>query len=147
VESTRQNLRRLLLVGISLFVDLTQAGEHGIEPYAPTLHGEATALERLVQYRRVPIPDMQTPTPEEMIGILDTVDAGLSAGRMVYVHCLAGLGRTGTVVGCHLARHGLDGTQALEEIVRLRKGAARSWDRSPVTEAQRAMVRGWPVGT
>jgi len=33
--------------------------------------------------------------------ILDTIDAALSAKRIVYVHCWGGVGRTGTVIGCH----------------------------------------------
>ena len=34
--------------------------------------------------------------------ILDCLDDALRSGRKVYVHCRAGIGRTGTVVGCLL---------------------------------------------
>ena len=33
----------------------------------------------------------------------------------VYVHCWGGIGRTGTVVGCWLVRHGMTGDEALAE--------------------------------
>ena len=39
--------------------------------------------------------------------------ARAGAGRRVYVHCRAGIGRTGTVIGCYLAEQGLDGPAAV----------------------------------
>ena len=44
------------------------------------------------------------------------VDDALGEGRTVYVHCWGGIGRTGTVVGCWLVRHGLTGRGALDQI-------------------------------
>ena len=38
--------------------------------------------------------------------ILDKIDDDLAAGHNIYVHCWGGVGRTGTVVGCWLVRHG-----------------------------------------
>jgi protein-tyrosine phosphatase len=92
------------------------------------------------------IPDMDTPAPEEMVRILEAIDAALEAGQTVYVHCYGGIGRTGTVVGCYLARHGMSGTDALREIARLRQGTPDGWVRSPQTRAQCEMVRNWPAG-
>ncbi len=89
------------------------------------------------------IPDLHTPLPEGMARILDTIDAALEAGRTVYVHCYGGIGRTGTVVGCYLVRHGTDGEAALAEIARLRRETPDGWKRSPETHAQREMVRNW----
>ena len=37
----RHKLRRLLDAGITLFIDLTEAGEYGLKPYASLLPGEA----------------------------------------------------------------------------------------------------------
>jgi len=144
-KRVRQDLRRLLLVGVALFLDLTQEGEYGLEPYASLLLEDANALGRSVEYRRMPIPDMETPTHEEMTHVLDTIDSALEANHAIYLHCFAGMGRTGTVVGCYLVRHGVDGKEALSEIAHLRRGAVDWWDRSPVTPAQRAMVREWPA--
>ena len=88
---------------------------------------------------------METPTQEEMAGILDTIDAALDAGHTVYVHCYGGIGRTGTVIGCYLVRHGMSGEEALEEIAGLRQGTPDGWKRSPETEPQRQMVQNWLV--
>ena len=145
-DVSREKLRLLLNVGVSLFVDLTQAGEYGLEPYTLTLEEEAAATGRKVVHLRTSIRDRGTPSPEQMTHILDTIDAALAGGRTVYVHCYAGIGRTGTVVGCYLVRHGMGGEEALAEIARLRQGISDGWITSPETAAQRGMVRGWSVG-
>ena len=84
---------------------------------------------------------MSTPTVEEMTEILDTIDAAVEAGKVVYLHCMMGLGRTGVVVGCYLVRHGMSGEEALEEIPRLRRDLPVT--NSPTTEDQRNMVLEW----
>jgi protein-tyrosine phosphatase len=145
-EISREKLRLLLNVGVSLFLDLTQAGEYGLEPYTPTLEKEATVIGRMVVHQRMSIRDRGTPSPEQMTHILDTIDAALAEGKTVYVHCYAGIGRTGTVVGCYLVRHGMSGEEALAEIARLRRAISDGWITSPETAAQRGMVRGWSMG-
>jgi protein-tyrosine phosphatase len=100
-------------------------------------------MGRPVLHRRMPIADMDTPTPEEMSQTLALIDQALADGRSIYVHCWGGIGRTGTVVGCHLVQHGLSGIQAIEEIARLRAGTPDAWRASPETEEQRQMVLSW----
>ena len=80
-----------------------------------------------------------------MASILETIDGLLASGREVYVHCYGGIGRTGTVVGCFLARHGMAGAEALEQIARWRERTPDGWIRSPETDEQRRMVLNWPV--
>jgi hypothetical protein len=141
-----QKIRRLLEAGATFFLDLTEAGEYGLKPYTPLLREEAAALGRSVKHQRMPIRDRGTPTLEEMARILDTLDAGLAQGETVYVHCYGGIGRTGTVVGCYLVRHGMRGEEALAEIARLRQATPIGWVTSPETRAQRQMVRDWSPG-
>ena len=97
-------------------------------------------------HRRLSIRDLDVPrSRDEMSRILDEIDAALALGHTVYVHCWGGIGRTGTVVGCHLVRHGLTGDEALAAIARLWPTMQKSHrrDRSPETAAQHAWVRGW----
>ncbi len=141
----RQKVRQLLATGAAFFLDLTTADD-GLEPYDSTLRYEAAALGLDVEYHRMSIPDFGTPTTGEMALILDALDAALTAGRVVYLHCWGGIGRTGTVVGCYLVRHGMSGAAALEEIARLRAVLPKPHRCSPETEAQRNMVREWGGG-
>jgi protein-tyrosine phosphatase len=130
-------LRALRDAGVTLFVDLTMQGE--LPPYHHLITGG--------RHQRWPIPDMEIPQPEDMCAVLDAIDAELDGGGGVYVHCWAGRGRTGTVVGCWLVRHGLAGADALTQIVALRRTLADSYASSPQTLAQRAMVIRWKPGT
>jgi hypothetical protein len=134
---THDKLQRLLQTGIQLFVDLTEPGE--AVPYTDKLMGKAL-------YQRMPISDFDTPAPHEMINILNTLDYALRRSQRVYVHCLAGMGRTGTVVGCYLVRHGMSGDEALKAIRKLRADTSFARSPSPETEAQRRMVLRWSVG-
>lgn len=130
-------LERLLAAGIRYFVDLTAPGD---------ARAYACRLPKSVGYRHLPIPDFGTPAPVEMMDILDALDRAVQTQPPVYVHCLAGLGRTGMVVGCYLARHGLSGPRALARLQRLRRHTPKACLPSPETAAQTALVREWKVG-
>lgn len=110
---------QLTAAGIDTFVDLT--GRH---PY------EAADL------RHFPVPDMGV--PDDVDEILDAIDEARASGRTVYVHCWAGRGRTGTVIGCWLARHG--STDPLGDLDRLRTHLDTT---SPETAAQRRFVEAY----
>ena len=143
-EEQPHKLRHLLEEGVTFFVDLTEEGE--LAPYTPLLQAETSALDIAVEHQRMPVRDFDIPTVKRMKFILDTIDGALAADHTVYVHCHYGIGRTGTVVGCYLVRHGWSGEEALAELVRLRQGTYLEGMSSPVTLAQRHMVKDWPAG-
>ena len=124
--------------GVALYVDLTHPAD-GLEPYD-------RLLGRGVRRVSHPIVDLGTTTIPHMTRILDDVDAALDAGRGVYVHCWGGIGRTGTVVGCWLMRHGLDGGDPIARLAELRRDVSDAFVASPQTSAQRAMVSAWKRG-
>jgi protein-tyrosine phosphatase len=101
-------------------VDLTEIHEFG--PYLPIFRTVVPEGTRLPTYQRLPIRNWDIPLPLTMVRILDAIDTALAEGQSVYVHCAGGIGRTGTVVGCYLVRHGMPGEVALEEMMRLRVG-------------------------
>ena len=66
-----------------------------------------------------PIPDMGVPTPRAAEEICRKILDHADNGRAVYVHCKAGLGRTGIILaGCLIVR-GLDAEHALAEVRKL----------------------------
>lgn len=148
-EKAQAKLSRLLDAGIRNVIDLTEPGEANCEgkpfvPYEGLLLGLARERGSQVRYLRMPIADTSVPTQRQMLRILDAVDRSLHSGHPVYVHCWGGVGRTGTVVGCWLARHGIaSGKAVLEKIRELRRGEPSSYRTSPESEAQRAMVVSW----
>ncbi len=141
----RQKIRQLLKAGVTYFLDLTEVKERLIRltPYEGVLRQEAEARGSQVVYQRLSIRDIDVPTREGMLQILDAIDQALAAGHTVYIHCWGGIGRTGTVVGCFLVRHGLSGQAALQEIARLRAGSPKARRTSPETYSQQEMVLNW----
>ncbi len=95
---------------------------------------------------QMPIRDMNVPSRVQMRAILDEIDRSIEANLPVYIHCWGGKGRTGTVVGCYLARHDIaTGWDALRKIRSLRRGIP-GWRSSPESLSQFAMVRSWKPG-
>jgi hypothetical protein len=126
--------------GVTRFVDLTDEDDR-LQPYAHLLQA--------AQRRECPIVDMGVPTVEEMLGTLDVIDAAIAEGEVVYVHCWGGIGRTGTVVGCWLVRHGSRPDDAIG-LIRERRidlPVFRRYPDSPQTAAQARFVHAWEPGT
>jgi ADP-ribosylglycohydrolase len=135
----------LLDAGIDYFIDLTWPDE--LPAYAALLPSPyAPGPRRAVVYSRRPIRDHALPgEPLQMVEILDELDDALRGGHNVYVHCRAGIGRTGTVVGCWLARRLGSGTAALAALDALWRNGGRSRDYpyTPETDEQVEYVRLW----
>ena len=131
----------LMECGISSFIDLTEAGER--PDYQRILHIERRRRSLRSEYYRFPIVDREVPDLDEMKRILDLIDVQIESKSSVYVHCFRGLGRTGTVVGCYLVRHGMTGQEALDHITSLRLGVAGAFRDSPETQIQRDYVLNW----
>jgi protein-tyrosine phosphatase len=133
-----EKLRRIRAAGVDTFVDLTEEDEYGLAPYAQHLDG--------LEYVRLSIADLDVPTIERMREILDAIDEALSRDRTVYVHCYGGVGRTGTVVACHLVQTGMTAGEALASIAEWRRGTPAGHRVSPETAEQRRFVEGWRRG-
>jgi len=140
-DATRKRLRLLVDAGIDCFIDLTDPAE--CPSYQPTLASLKTSRE--LAYLRKPIRDHGIPESDaQMREILDAVDGALAAGRSVYLHCRAGIGRTNLVAGCWLANRG-GGATALERLNRRWRDNPRSrvWPKVPETDEQTDYVRRW----
>ncbi|HYC09697.1 MAG TPA: ADP-ribosylglycohydrolase family protein, partial [Steroidobacteraceae bacterium] len=134
---TSERLSRLLQGGVTCFVDLTEPGE--LAPYE-----ESLPLETV--YVRKPLRDHAVPSDRrQMVEILSSLRQVLRAEGTVYLHCRAGIGRTGMVAGCFLAEQRRSGQEALRELNRLWQQSARAkdWPEVPETAAQADYVRQW----
>ena len=134
----RAQLAELRERRVNSFIDLTVEGE--LPPYRHLLPVHT-------KYLRFPIPDEQVP-PDPVLfrDLLLDIHAAIEAKRCIYLHCRAGIGRTGLTVGCYLAQYGGDGDAALTELNRLWVQSERSlsWPRLPQTKAQAEFIRKWP---
>ncbi|MFW9903228.1 MAG: dual specificity protein phosphatase family protein [Candidatus Thorarchaeota archaeon] len=69
-----------------------------------------------VDFKRFPIPDFGLPSPEIIHQYLQTVCKALRENQAILTHCIAGCGRTGTMIGLFLVTHGYSSEKALEII-------------------------------
>jgi ADP-ribosyl-[dinitrogen reductase] hydrolase len=130
-------LKQLMASGVSVFVDLTEPDE--CPPYEPLLPSGAV-------YLRFAVPDQDIPGYiEDMLRIQAEIAAAIGTGHCVYLHCRAGIGRTGMAIGCFLAEQGLEGEAALMRLNELWQQSARSasWLVVPQTDEQADYIRHW----
>ncbi len=145
-SETKHRLSQLLAAGVTNFIDLTQPGE--LPGYASLLPARTRAGRPVVHVRK-PIVDHSIPAePWHMVEILDYLRRAIAEGHCVYVHCRAGIGRTGMVVGCQLVERCGDAPQALERLNVLYRASQRSllYPQVPETLEQSQYVLGWRPG-
>ena len=150
--TARAKLKNLLEHGIRHFINLMERDEDNFQgekfvPYEDQLQNMANEMNIPIELAHAPIRDMNIPPSAEMIRILDQIDWAMEQNPAVYLHCWGGRGRTGTVVGCYLARHGMAvGEAALDLLGELRQDDPISHLPSPETKIQADFVRTWPKG-
>ena len=142
-EQARKRIDAFFAAGFNTFIDLTEPNE--LSPYVNILNELSQVHHTDIKYQRFPIRDAGIPSREQMISILDMIDAELQAGRNMYLHCWGGIGRTGTTVGCYLVRGGKTGEEALSQLAEWWKSVPKSFyrSRSPETYEQMEFIRNW----
>jgi atypical dual specificity phosphatase len=101
------------------------------------------ALERHgIEGMHLPVDDFHAPTTAQMLDALAFLDRARAAGTPAAVHCLAGQGRTGTVLAAYLIRSGLDADQAVAEVRAVCPGAVEATPQT-VALAEWAAERPW----
>ncbi len=149
----------LLDAGITCFVNLTE-DQPGSGTREETFHHYQEYVDGTAVVLAHPIVDVDIPTVDEMIATLDAIDDHLENGGNVYVHCWGGKGRTGTVLGCWLVRHGYgrpdfsddpigpdDPNDVIAVLDDMRRGdLGAGHEPSPDTADQEAFIRSWEPG-
>ena len=116
-----QDLPALVGTGIGALLSLTA------RPVARS--GEVPGLE----VRHDPVVDFQPPSQAQLLAVVTWMRRQLAADRAVAVHCMAGMGRTGTVLAAWLVAEGVAPEAAVAEVRRRRPGSIE-------TAAQEAAV-------
>ncbi|MBL8323370.1 MAG: dual specificity protein phosphatase family protein [Rubrivivax sp.] len=135
-------LQGLQAAGMTRCIDLT-GDRDPVPPYQPLPVGGRAARREVFA-----IADFGVPSAQEMRRVLDTIAQALDDGESVYLHCRAGIGRTGTVAGCLLVEQGFNGDEALAIVQRkynvmIKSALARH---SPETGEQRSFIARWRAG-
>ena len=144
-EDGLRKLAGIVAAGISHFIDLTQPRDP-LDPYEQMLPKVADPSRYAPGYDRFAITDMGLPdSPDQTNAILDRLDDLLAECQVPYVHCWGGIGRTGTIIGCWLVRHGQTGDEALATIAGHWTTVAKRYryPQSPQTDGQREYVLRW----
>ena len=123
--------------GISTVVSLlTRDKEQSLD-----LRKEARVVKaQAMNFTSFPIPDREVPSSQTVLaGALEKINADLSSGKNVLIHCRQGIGRSGLVAACLLGTKGWDPSAAGEQV-----GAARGLA-IPETAEQRRWIDQYAV--
>ncbi len=97
-----------------------------------------------ILFIRLPIRDMDIPSPMEAWRLVDLLGVFLAHDKKVYIHCWDGLGRTGTLVGCYLLQNGMaERKNVMRRIKGLKSGSGLEEYDSPQTKEQKQFVLTW----
>jgi protein tyrosine phosphatase len=145
----KRNLKGLIQAGIKHVISLMEPQEYNRpdDPFPPYVDHMETIAEKMritVTFDQISIKDFSVPTERQIVRILNQIDMCIKYDKPVYAHCWGGKGRTGTVVGCYLIRHGIaTGNDVIKKIKELRKNTVDFSEPSPETREQIKMVIKW----
>ena len=81
-----------------------------------------------VNYLHVMSNDMGVPQFDDLTNAVDFIHQRLNDKDPVMVHCLAGLGRTGTILASYLVKYeNMSADEAIEKVLEMRPGSIQSY--------------------
>ena len=86
-----------------------------------------------VNYLHVHSNDMSVPEFDDLVNTVDFIHKRITSNEPVMVHCLAGLGRTGTVLACYLIKQQkMSADKAIQKVRDERPGSIQSFPQEEI---------------
>ena len=76
-----------------------------------------------MKYLHLPVRGFDRPSLEQVDRFVEFCDEQIEQGRGVVAHCLAGRGRTGTMLACYLVHRGMEPDEAIRKVREKRPGS------------------------
>ena len=81
-----------------------------------------------VNYLHVISNDMGVPEFDDLVHVVDFIHKRITSNEPVMVHCLAGMGRTGTILACYLVKYqNMSADEAIQKVREERPGSIQSY--------------------
>ena len=95
-----------------------------------------------VNYLHIHSNDMGVPEFDDLINSVDFLHQRITNDEPVMVHCLAGLGRTGTILACYLIKYEqMSADDAIQKVRNERYGSIQSFSQEEIIFRFEKMVR------
>jgi len=86
-----------------------------------------------VNYLHVHSNDMGVPEFDDLVSAVDFIHSRITNYESVMVHCLAGLGRTGTILACYLVKYqNKSADEAIQKVREERPGSIQSFPQEEI---------------
>lgn len=119
-QPSSRGLEWLANYGVSLVIDL-RGSDRQNQWEMPKCRlftvsgGDKELRKEPMRICNIPIEDFQTPTLEQVFEFVELLRVVSAEKGVVFVHCKAGIGRTGTMIACWRIFHGENANSALAE--------------------------------
>ena len=95
-----------------------------------------------VNYLHVNSNDMGVPEFNDLVFAIDFMHRRIEENKPVMVHCLAGLGRTGTLLACYLIKYeNMSADDAVQKVREERPGSIQSFSQEEIIHKFQIFVR------
>jgi atypical dual specificity phosphatase len=131
-----KDLRSLREQGVGAIISLTEQPLTAFKSIRPDFF---SMLD--ITYLHVPVPDHHPPTLEQAHVILRFIDLMRERQRAVFVHCHAGVGRTGTILHLYYLAQDMTLEAAREQVRRKRPQSTLLSDKQKAFLSEYARVR------